>query len=323
MNDEGRYEIALPFINGSPPMESNKSLAERRLISMTKKLSQELKRTYQQIFDKWETDGIIEKVPASELENRSHYLPHKAVLKPNSLTTLVRPVFDASAKQRKSLSLNDCLETGPNTLEITASVLVRFRLRLIGILSDIEKAFLQLSIRPQDRDNVRFLWWEEYADQKIIVYRHRRVVFGLTCSLFLLAATINHILNEAPAEYKNTTDKLRNANYVDNCVTSLDTEEAVIKFKDESTKILATGKFNLRGWEWNTMPNIENKETSVLGMVWNLKEDTLACEIMKDDLINDGPITKRTILSISHQIDDPIGFTIPLLICPKLNLQKC
>lgn len=157
VDEEGRYQVALPFINGSPPMASNKSLAERRLVSMTKKLSPQLKIVYQQIFDKWEADGIIERVPDNELENQAHYLPHKAVLKPNSLTTPVRPVFDASAKEKKSLSLNDCLETGPNLLEVIASILTRFRLRLIGVLSDIEKAFLQLSIRPEDRDNVRFL----------------------------------------------------------------------------------------------------------------------------------------------------------------------
>lgn len=138
MNEETRYQTSLPFINGSPPMASNKSLAEKRLISMTNKLSPELKKVYQQIFDKWEVDGIIEKVPSNELENRAHYLPHKAVLKPNSLTTPVRPVFE-----KNSLYLNDCLEKGPNLLEITTSIVSRFRLRSIGVLSDIEKAFLQ------------------------------------------------------------------------------------------------------------------------------------------------------------------------------------
>lgn len=276
------------------------------------------------IVEKWETNGIIETVPEGELNNDAHYLPHKAVLKPSSLTTPVRPVFDASAKQKHSVSLNDCLEKGPNLLEITTSVLNRFRLRAFGVLSDIEKAFLQISIQPNQRDNLRFLWWEKDSPKRMKVYRHRRLVFGLTCSSFILASTINHILENVPLKFEETANQLKGANYVDNCVTSLDSEKAVLRFKEEATEIMATGKFNLRDWIWNSQSDIQRKEVSVLGLTWNLTDDTLSCDIMKDDVqIADGPLTKRKVLSITHQIFDPVGFTIPLLICPKMYLQEC
>ena len=321
MNEENRYEVALPFIDGNPPIYNNKSLAEKRLVAMSKKLTPELRAAYHKVFDEWEKDGVIERVPLDELDHPSHYLPHKPVIKSNSTTTPIRPVFDASAKGAKSLSLNDCLEKGPNLLEIITSIISRFRLRKIGVLSDIKRAFLQISIRPEDRDHLRFLWWEEESQNKALIYRHKRVVFGLTCSSFLLAATINHVLDQAPLKYQNTVKHLRNSNYVDNCVTSLDDEAAVMKFKEESTKIMSTGKFELRGWEWNSPSNKDDKHVSVLGMRWNLTEDTLACDIIKGDTLENGKITKRKLLAIAHQIFDPIGFTIPLLIWPKLYLQ--
>lgn len=117
-------------------MKTNRSLAEQRLMSLTRKFNPELRKVYQQVFDDWESEGIIERVPDDELGNFGHYLPHKAVLKPTSLTTPVRPVFDASAKEKHSVSLSDCLEKGPNLLEVISSV---------------------ISIRPEDRNFLRFL----------------------------------------------------------------------------------------------------------------------------------------------------------------------
>lgn len=325
INEEGRYEIALPFVEGCPSLKTNRSIAEQRLLSLTKKLTPEFKKIYQQIFDDWETDGIIEQVQEDELSNFGHYLPHKAILKPTSLTTPVRPVFDASAKEKNSVSLNDCLEKGPNLLEVISSVVIRFRMRKVGIIADVKKAFLQISIRSEDRDFLRFLWWDKHDDKKIKVYRHRRLVFGLTCSSFLLAATIITTLEEAPIKYEQTASQLKNGIYVDNCVTSVDDEESAIKFKEEAIKLFASAKFDLREWEWNCTEYTEEftKTISVLGLTWDLVNDTLTCDIDKGDPLDNGPITKRKILSTAHRIFDPVGFTVPLAISPKLLLQGC
>lgn len=45
-----------------------------------------------------------------------------------------------------------CLEKGPNLIEIIPTLLNRFRKYPIGVISDIEKAFLQIAIRENDRD---------------------------------------------------------------------------------------------------------------------------------------------------------------------------
>ena len=54
-------------------------------------------------------------------------------------TSRVRIAYDASAK-RDGPSLNDCLETGPNTLPQTIDILLRFRLNKIALISDIKQA---------------------------------------------------------------------------------------------------------------------------------------------------------------------------------------
>jgi len=106
----------------------NKELAERRLKSAYRKLeSTRYVEKYQQIFDEWLEMGVIERVLPLKDGVPSSYLPHRPVFKPNSATTPIRPLFDASARSNGFPSLNDCLEKGPNLVELLPDILLRFR----------------------------------------------------------------------------------------------------------------------------------------------------------------------------------------------------
>ncbi|GFU77220.1 uncharacterized protein TNCV_4125971 [Trichonephila clavipes] len=54
---------------------------------------------YEEVFNEWEKEDIIEKVKSHQEIDEEHYLPHRPVFKENS-TTKVRPVFDGSAKEK-------------------------------------------------------------------------------------------------------------------------------------------------------------------------------------------------------------------------------
>ena len=69
-----------------------------------------------------------------------HYLPHHPVIRTDKSTSRVRIVYDASAK-RDDPSLNDCLETGPNTLPQIIDILLRFRLNKIVLKTGVYKCF--------------------------------------------------------------------------------------------------------------------------------------------------------------------------------------
>ncbi|GFU37020.1 integrase catalytic domain-containing protein [Trichonephila clavipes] len=107
----------------------------------------------------WKKEGIIEKIAQDEpkIGGKFHYLPHRLVFKENS-TTKICPAFDGSAHQRKSGSLNDCVEKRPNLIEMIRAILNRFRLGKIGVISDIRKAFLQISLHENDMNFLPFLW---------------------------------------------------------------------------------------------------------------------------------------------------------------------
>ncbi|GFS52652.1 integrase catalytic domain-containing protein [Trichonephila clavipes] len=129
-DDEGRYIVSIPWIEGNEKLEDHYSLAKGRL----EKTVKTLKFTgrlfdYEQVFVDWEKEGIIEKIAQDEPKNggKFHYLPHRPVFKENS-TTKIRPVFDGSAHHGKSCSLNDCVEKGPNLIEMIPAILNRFLL---------------------------------------------------------------------------------------------------------------------------------------------------------------------------------------------------
>ena len=55
-------------------------------------------------------------------------------------------------------SLNECLSRVPLILENMCALLLRFRTKKIGIIPDIEKAFLQVGLQEHNQNVARFLW---------------------------------------------------------------------------------------------------------------------------------------------------------------------
>ncbi|XP_011068480.1 PREDICTED: uncharacterized protein LOC105154560 [Acromyrmex echinatior] len=148
IDNEGRYEVLLPWKENHPSLRDNRDVAEKRLKGVTKRLRQEdLFDDYQAVFDNWLEEVIIERVPVLEVDQENYYLPHRPVVKKEK-TMKIRPVFDSSAKVKESPSLNQCLETGPNLIEFIPALLPRSRKRKIGVTADIAKAFLQISVSP-------------------------------------------------------------------------------------------------------------------------------------------------------------------------------
>lgn len=114
---------------------------------------------------------MIEKAPPDcNSQTKQHYIPRHPVITPTKTTTKVRIVYDASAKANKNnCSLNECLYRGPVMLENLSGLLLRLRCKKVGIVSDIEKAFLQIGLQEPDRDVTRFLWISDLREHSSLL----------------------------------------------------------------------------------------------------------------------------------------------------------
>ncbi|UYV70861.1 hypothetical protein LAZ67_8000899 [Cordylochernes scorpioides] len=318
-DESGRYIVSLPWIAGHPPVPVNRRTTENRLLTTTRNVQDKmLYEKYDTIFEEWEKERFIEEV--EDKWEGCGYLPHRPVRR-DGRTTPIRPVFDASCKKKGLPSLNQCLEKGDNLIELIPDLLLRFRLGKYGIIADIRQAFLQIQVREEDREFLRFLWWKK--DQKTLkFYRHCRVVFGLTSSPFLLAATIKYHLSLPQFQDNRCAELLARSFYVDNCILSLSSTHDVKKFIKESSDIMMQAKFELRDWMWNEPGIPEQDPASILGMKWHLQTDTIAINVQSlKNIDEEKSITKRSILSACHRIFDPIQFTCPATIKIKKMVQ--
>lgn len=268
--DGERYEAKLPFKEEHALLPDNHSLCVKRLSSTIQRLraKPEVLREYDKIVKEQLDAGIVEHVQEGEPTNPGHvhYLPHREVIRMDRETTKLRIVYDASAK-RNGPSLNDCLYAGPALTPLIWDILLRFRTNKVAVTADIEKAFLNISIAPEHRDCLRFLWVDDPLSEspEIQVMRFARVMFGVTSSPFILNATIRHHMNYYSATDPEFVNEVLRSLYVDDYVSGASSEQAAYELCEKVKSRLAEGGFNMRKWMSNSqqlMDMLEEKPLS-------------------------------------------------------------
>ncbi len=313
-DENGRYEVKVPWIPGTQLSETNEVQSRLRLKRVEKKLEldEKLKKDYEKIIVDQVASGVIEKAPSSPTGERVFYMPHKPVVKRDATTTKTRMVFDASAKpQLTSSSINECMYPGPSLQPLIWDILVRARMSPYLLVGDIEKAFLQIGLSKEDRDAFRFLFNINGKEEQ---FRFARVPFGAEASPFMLGATLQHHYDQQSDTVKETVSTLQENTYVDNLMVTGSRIEELQKFKLEATEVLEGGKFPVHKWESNVshlesanMPN----PGKLLGHVWNKTDNTLKVQAQSSE---DGKLTKKTILSRLGRVFDPLGIISPTMV---------
>lgn len=334
-NGDGSCTARFPWKENHPPLSTNKLVCEGRTCSLVNKLVQtpKLLKVYDDILRKQERRGFIKQVSVSSFTKNCHYIPHHAVRK-DSTTTSLRIVYDCSCRESKdSPSLNNCLEVGPPFLTNMCSVILRFREHKFGILTDIEKAFLHVQLQPNDRDFTQFLWLSDVnnSNSDFKVFHFKVVLFGATSSPFMQHAVLLHHLQQS--HYLTAENMLRNL-YVDNIITGCATAQQATQFYHKARGIMSNARFNLRAWVSNcTQLNILAQQENVadntmlvniLGLQWNTVSDTL--QYIQKPLLPQNqsatPVTKRQVLQQSSRVFDSLGYLAPVTVQAKLFLQR-
>ena len=297
------YEVSLPFRDEHPTIPDNYLLARNRLSSSLKRLRSkpELLQQYDNVIKEQLNCGVIELVDKSKEEQvhpgTVHYIPHKEVVKEDRTTTKLRIVYDASAKICGEPSLNDCLLPGPALTPLIFDILLRFRLHKVALIGDLEKAFLNVGVTPEQRDFLRFLWVDDVnsSNPEVISLRFSRLVFGLVCSPFILNVTLrNHLLKYENIDPEFVHNVIRSL-YVDDFASGKSSVKDCFELYRKLKTRFQEGGFNMRKWASNDQELnqlIEKEEAMQLSRLEQFSEITSASTSF--DKIEDHDCSKVT-----------------------------
>lgn len=151
---DGRFMVMLPFRNRDAPIGNTKDIALKRLYQVKRMLkgNDTIRSRYIKFMEEYLEAGHMSIVKNLTHESRTIvYLSHHGVVKESSSSTKLRVVFDASAKNHKSVSLNDALLVEPVLHDNLIDLVIRFRFFAIAI-ADLQKMYRQVLVHPNDRD---------------------------------------------------------------------------------------------------------------------------------------------------------------------------
>ena len=331
---EGWYETGLPWRGNHGPLPSNKEGSLRRLNNLVKRLSRDgLTEEYNQIIEEQKSQGIVE-LATDPPVGQEFFLPHKPVIRTSAQSTKTRVVYDASARASPNApSLNECLYPGPPLQNKLWDVLVRHRSFPVALCGDIEKAFLQIRIKLEERDALRFHWRRD-EHSETLVYRFTRALFGLTSSPFLLGGVIEQHLETWESKIPEIVAELRRCMYVDDLLSGAQTVEQAKEKKNRSIEVFNDAKFTLHKWNSNVVEledggatdesdseatlakeqlGTKPSESKILGLPWNKDGDLLSVVFPTGE----ASPTKREVLSKLAQVYDPLGFVAPITLQGK------
>ena len=217
----------------------------------------------------------------------------------------------------------------------------------VALAADIKQAFLQVRIRPEDRDALRFHWLKNKDPSVIEALRFTRALFGLVQSPFLLAGTLKLHLQRLREKYPVEVDEILRSLYVDDVITGGNTKEEVQDLKKTIISVFRDAKFTMHKWNSNehqlesenVVPvhepqldgengvpvdeqqsyakqqlGVKEGESKILGLPWNKREDTIAVSFPEEPVDN----TKRGMLRFLAAVYDPLGVASPTTLVGKL-----
>ncbi|XP_036147020.1 uncharacterized protein LOC118647026 [Monomorium pharaonis] len=331
----GRYRVRLPVRDSLPDLTASRLPALRMLSVMELRFERDaiLRDRYHDFLREYVALGHMS--PASPLlapRPSVCYLPHHGVWKGEGDSAKIRVVFNGSARVRPGTSLNECLFPGPNLLPSLADVLTRWRRHRFVVASDIEKMYRQILVHPEDRDLQRILWKE---NNLLTEFQLNTVTYGLSSAPYLAIRVLRQLAADEGSTFPRAAEALRHDAYMDDILAGAANLADARRLRRELTSLCTAGGFPLRKWTANCAALLEDvpaehrspraaddflpvAEHSVLGLRWNPESDCFSLIVRPPPAV--AP-TKRSLLSASARLFDPLGWLAPVTVLAKLLIQ--
>jgi len=335
----GRFQVNLPLKSDGEHQKLGDSftMAKKRFFTLERRFEKDpnLFLEYKNFIDDYISLGHARYVPLSlhnlNMDNK-YFIPHLCVIRPDSVSTKLRVVFDASARTSSGLSLNDVTLKGYQVQPDLFDILCKFRVYLFVLSADIEKMFRQVSINP-DQTFLLNILWRNSPQEPLQCIELLTVTYGTNSAPFLATRVLKRLADTKATEYPNAAKALLTGTYMDDILSGSDSEDGLNLLCEELKGLLGSAAFNLHKWCSNSPSFVENTSkisevdmnlddcpNKVLGLKWDSMNDSFCISI--PSISCDEPITKRLILSTLAQCFDPIGFINPVIVSGKILMQK-
>ncbi|XP_061391738.1 uncharacterized protein LOC133327189 [Musca vetustissima] len=338
---DGRYTVDLPFRSDLSFSFSSKS---SRYIALTQFLRNERslmrnpsrKADYDNVILEYLALGHMEKLEGFTNYQECYYLPHHGVFKPDSATTKLRVVFNASCPSVNGKSLNDALYVGPTLQKDIISLVLNWRMYKYVFNADISKMYRQIWINPKHAKYQRILF-RPSSGEEITDYQLKTVTFGVNCAPYLALRTLLKLADDEEYRFPIGSKILRKNMYVDDALVGVHSVRDGLKAREELINILKAAGFELRKWTSNskeildglTRTHLLNEDflelgdkssAKTLGIRWNAVSDSFYFVLEKIE--ERSSYTKRQVLSIIAKIFDPLGWLSPIVVTAKIFMQQ-
>lgn len=327
---EGRYVVALPFVNDSFSLQTNRNTTFSKFRSFERRTcrDEDLRTKFVDFMGEYRKLGHM--VPASR--KADYVIPYHCVLRPSSTTTKLRTVFNASAPDIQGHTLNEQLLSGPKLQLDLPHILVNLRLFNIVVCADVRMMFRQILVRKQDRI-FQHIFYRDAPTEPVQEFELTTVTYGMNCSPFLAQRTLLQLVEDEGETFPLAADALRNCTYVDDIVAGAESTEEAYDLMRQLNGLLAKGGFELRKWSSNKRDIVDSLEecmlenpllfsddstsVKILGMKWMPSQDHFEYQIQPYS----SSITKRNILSYVACMYDPLGLLTPVTFWIKHFIQ--
>lgn len=258
--EDRHYEMPLPLRSEEVELPNNRSLALKRLFLLKECFKRD--PGYYKDYVKF-MEGVLKDCAercegdvASKM-GRVNYVPHHGIYHPKK-PGKIRVVFDCSARYAGT-SLNQNLLQGPDLTNSLVGVLCRFRQEAIAFSCDVESMFHQFFVNEEDRDFLRFFWWENSdLNAAPIEYRMKVHLFGAASSPGCANFGFKQAANDGEKEFgAEAADFIRRNFYVDDGLKSLSTISATTSLIQNSQAMCAKAGIRLHKFVSNTKEVLE------------------------------------------------------------------
>ncbi|XP_064080752.1 uncharacterized protein LOC135197669 [Macrobrachium nipponense] len=202
-----------------------------------------------------------------------------------------------------------------------------------AVVADISKAFLRIGINENHRDFTRFLWFADRDFKHVKTFRFKVLLFGATCSPFLLNQIIQYHLQNHSDPIASSVKK---SFYVDNFMKTYEKCEDLELESNKVNPIMLEANMPLGEWARNLSsfndkhsPDTVNlNAVKLLGLLWDTCNDSLSVKMPSqivtylNNLGNVCTLTKRKVVSLLSTIFDPLGILTPVTIKGKNYFVK-